>query len=102
MIVRVWRGRTTAENAGPYLDHVTANVLPTLQSIRGFAGLRVLQDNGKHGAEFLVTSQWDSMDAIRAFAGSDPELAVIEPAAMQLLSDYDSFVRHFRVAFESL
>lgn len=102
MIVRVWRGRTTAENAGRYLDHVTAEVLPALQRIPGFAGLRVLQGNGKHGVEFLVTSQWDSMDAVRAFAGGDPERAVIEPAAMQLLSDYDSFVRHFRVAFESL
>jgi heme-degrading monooxygenase HmoA len=51
--------------------------------------------------EFLVITRWDSLDAIRAFAGPTPEVAVVEPAARTLLSDFDDFVRHYELAWES-
>ena len=102
MIVRVWGGRTTPENADAYLRHVSEKVLPSLRGIGGYLGARVLRREVAEGVEFLVLTQWDSWDAIRAFAGEDPDVAVIEPAAKAVLTEFDGVVRHFHVAHDSL
>jgi hypothetical protein len=52
-------------------------------------------DGGR--VEFLVMTLWDSMDAVRRFAGDNPEAAVVEPEARAVLSEYDNFVRHYEV-----
>ena len=62
----------------------------------------VLRREVAERVEFLVLTQWDSGDAIRALAGGDPDVAVIEPAAKAILAEFDTFVRHFHVAHDSL
>jgi hypothetical protein len=37
------------------------------------------------------------MEAVRRFAGDEPERAVVEPAARAVLSDFDESVRHYEV-----
>jgi len=91
MIARVWRG--VAADAGAYLRHFDGSVLPALQKIAGFQGTRVL----RREKEILVTTFWESMDAVRAFAGADPEKAVVEPEARAALVAFDDFVRHYEV-----
>lgn len=54
--------------------------------------------SGLPGGEFLAVTLWNSMDAIRQFAGDAVEIAVIEPEARVVLIDFDSFVRHFDLA----
>jgi hypothetical protein len=41
---------------------------------------------------------WESMDAIRAFAGDDPEQAVFYPEDDRFLIDRDLTVAHYEVA----
>jgi hypothetical protein len=41
------------------------------------------------------------MEAIRTFAGDNPQSAVIEPEARVVLSDYDDFVRHYDIAHDT-
>jgi len=101
MIVRMWRGQTTRDNAATYLSHVTGNVFPALGGIDGYLGARVLRRESSDRVEFLVLTHWESWQAIRAFAGEDPEVAVIEPEARRALAEFDSFVRHFDVAYDS-
>ena len=101
MIVRVWRGQTTGENAEAYLRHLTETVLPNLCSIDGYLGARVPRREESRRVEYLVLTEWGSWDAVRAFAGDAPDVAVVEPAAMALLAEFDRFVRHFEVAYES-
>jgi heme-degrading monooxygenase HmoA len=98
MIARVWRGVAhTAVDADAYRRHLTTKVLPSLTVIPGHRGARVLRrDDGGH-VEFLVMTFWDSMDAVRRFAGEDPERAVVEPEARAVLAAYDEFVRHYEV-----
>ena len=43
----------------------------------------------------------DSLDAVKQFAGPEPDVAVVEPAAKALLSTFDDTVRHFEVVYES-
>jgi heme-degrading monooxygenase HmoA len=99
VIARVWRGCTTAENARAYGRHFTGRVRPELACIPGHRGALLLRRElaGAAKFEFLVVTTWDSMDAVKAFAGPDPERAVVEPAARAVLSEFDESVRHYEV-----
>jgi hypothetical protein len=44
-----------------------------------------------------VITLWESMDAIRRFAGEDADRAVVEPEARAVLSEFDDGVRHYEV-----
>ena len=99
MIARVWRGvADTTVNADAYRRHLMTKVLPSLSAIAGHRGARVLRREEEGGRiEFLVMTFWDSMDAIRGFAGERCERAVVEPEARAVLAEYDDFVRHYEV-----
>lgn len=97
-VARVWRGGT---RAGPdsyaYLSHLDDDVLPALDRMDGFLKATVLRRSVQDEEELIVVTFWESMDAIRRFAGDDMERAVIEPRAREVLSDADEVVRHYRV-----
>lgn len=96
MILRLWKGRTTPDKADAYEHHATGVVFPKLRGIPGYLGGRVLRRRTAAGqVEFLVLTEWVSWDAIRAFAGDSPEIAVVEPAARAVLADFDEQVLHF-------
>ncbi len=101
MISRMWSGRTTTENAEKYLAHLKDKVFPELRRIDGHRGASVLRRDLDEQVEFVVLTYWESMEAIREFAGNDAEAAVVDPAARAMLSDFDSTVRHHEVAFGS-
>ncbi len=99
MVARLWSARTTAQLCTAYTDYFSLNVLPELRSVPGFLSAQVFTN--PHGVdaevEILVITFWRSMEAISAFAGADPEAAVVHTAAAALLTDYDRRVRHFEV-----
>lgn len=96
-VARVWKGRTTTVKAGEYARHVTETVLPHIGSIPGHRGAYLLRRSVGNGIEFLVLTLWASMDAIRRFAGPEPEKAVVEPAARAVLSDFEEVVAHYEL-----
>ena len=95
MIARLWRGAATPDHAEAYVRHVTERVFPSLQNIAGYGGARLLRRETKGRVEFVVMTFWDSMDAVRRFAGDDPTRAVVEPAARAVLADFDELVSHY-------
>ena len=98
MIARLWRGvARDRRNAEAYLQHLAARVLPDLEKIPGHRDARVLRREEGGRIEFLVLTFWDSMEAIRRFAGDKPERAVVEPEARAVLAEFDDFVRHYEV-----
>jgi heme-degrading monooxygenase HmoA len=97
MIARLWRGQTDTAQGDRYLSHVTERVLPKLQGIPGHRGAFVLRRPLEDRTEFLVMTLWDSLDAVRAFAGNDLEAAVVEPDAKAVLVEFDTFVQHYDV-----
>jgi uncharacterized protein YciI/heme-degrading monooxygenase HmoA len=96
-ILRLWRGRATAAKAGDYVRHASKTVFPEVQSLPGHRGAYLLRRSVGDSVEFTVLTLWDSMDAVRGFAGSDPERAVVEPEARAALSDFDETVTHHEV-----
>lgn len=102
MIARTWRGRTTPGNADAYFRFVTNHVFPSLRAIDGHRGAYVLRRDAPGGVEFLVMTFWDSLQAIRKFAGEQAETAVVEPQARALLTDFDRTVEHYEIVHDSL
>jgi heme-degrading monooxygenase HmoA len=89
------------EKAGGYVNHFRENVYLQLRRIDGFRGAYVLRRSLGGEAEILVLTLWDSMTAIRTFAGDDPDVAVVEDEAKALLSHFDLSVKHFEVVLEA-
>ena len=103
MIIREWRGRAIRERADVYAKHFRESVLPELWKIPGFIGAHLCKRKLEQGdkVEFLVLTRWESMDAIRGFAGASVDKAVVEPAAVAALADFDDNVRHYDVIEEA-
>lgn len=77
MIGRLWRGVTTSENAAKYEDLLRGEVLPGIHRVDGYKGAWLLRRDVPEGAEFVTLTIFESMDAVRRFAGEDAEAAVV-------------------------
>jgi heme-degrading monooxygenase HmoA len=97
MIARLWKGWTAPEHADAYEKLLREKVLPALQQIAGYRGGYVLRQDGDEEVEFAVLNLFDSLDAVRAFAGPDYTVPVFEPEARQLLSKVEPIARHYEV-----
>jgi len=101
MIIREWRGRAALDNPSGYPAHFNHAVLPELKTIPGFIGATLMQQRLGDRIEFVVLTRWESTAAIQAFAGDTPDRAVVEPAAIAALVDYDKTVRHYDVVTQA-
>jgi heme-degrading monooxygenase HmoA len=99
MIVRIWRGQAAPERADAYARHVTTKVFPGLTRIAGHRGAYLLQRPVAGGVEFLAVTLWDSLDAVKKFAGDNPDVAIVEPEARAVLAEFDDVVHHYDVAY---
>ncbi len=97
-IARHWSARATEAQLPKYLEHFSKNVLPELRRVNGFLGATVSVRHTSNEAEILVETTWRSLEAIRNFAGSDLEAAVVAPEAAALLTGFDRRVRHFEIS----
>ncbi|MBU6403794.1 antibiotic biosynthesis monooxygenase family protein [Metallibacterium scheffleri] len=95
MIARVWRGITHKDTADAYLTFLNNVALPGLAGKAGQRGGWVLRRYQGEHAEFVVLTLWESMDAIRAWVGGDPQQAVYTAEEAQYLLDQEGLVRHY-------
>jgi GNAT superfamily N-acetyltransferase/heme-degrading monooxygenase HmoA len=102
MIVRVWRGSATKANTAGYLQHAATRVFPDLRRLPGHRGALVLTRQQGASEEIQVLTFWESIEDIRAFAGVALDVAVVEPEAQAILSDYDRGVAHHHIAIGRL
>ena len=100
MIARLWRGWTTVENADAYQDLLRTRILPGIHRVAGYRGAYLLRRDGDDGVEFVTLTFFDSLDAVRAFAGEDYEVAVVPPEARQLLARFDQPSVHYDTVVE--
>ena len=98
MITRLWRGWTANKNADAYEGFLLNSMFPAMREIPGFLGADVLRRADGDEVAFVTLTRFDSLDAIRAFAGENDETPVIEPEALALLSRYDDRALHFDTA----
>ena len=99
MISRIWHGWTTLENAEAYESLLKSEIFLSIENrkIDGFKGIHLLRRNVGDEVEFITIMWFDSLEAVRAFAGEDYELAVVPPKARALLSRFDARSQHYEV-----
>jgi heme-degrading monooxygenase HmoA len=99
MITRIWRATASHAKASAYHRHFAEKVVAHLEVIAGYEGASLLRREIDGGVEFLAVTLWKSVDSIRAFAGPDPAVAVVDPEAQALLTTFDRSVHNYEVVF---
>jgi hypothetical protein len=97
MIARHWRGWTTPKDADAYERLLQTTVLPELRQLVGYKGGHILRRDGPDEVEFVVLNYFDSIEAVKRFAGENYTTPVFEPEARALLSRVEPFATHYQV-----
>jgi heme-degrading monooxygenase HmoA len=97
MISRQWRGIAKPGRAADYIRHLERETFPALAKLPGFIRASILKREDGEKTEFQIVTEWESLDAIEAFAGADISVAVVPDAARALLSTFDDYVVHYDI-----
>ena len=97
MIARAWTGAVLRADADAYADYIRATDFAEYGRTAGNRGAWMLRRDDGDRTEFITLSLWDSVDAIKAFAGEDIEAAVLYPEDERYLIDGESSVTHYEV-----
>jgi antibiotic biosynthesis monooxygenase (ABM) superfamily enzyme len=100
MIARIWRGWTKRADAKAYEEMLRNEILPSIaaRKIDGYRGAELFIREDDDEIEFLTLLRFDSMDAVKEFAGTDEGKPVIYPKAEALLTRMDDRSQHYRIA----
>ncbi|HEV8644153.1 MAG TPA: hypothetical protein VGR01_01115 [Burkholderiales bacterium] len=99
MISRIWHGWTSRQNADAYERMLRSEIFKGIEhrEIQGYHGIHLLRRDVPEGVEFVTVMWFESLDAVKAFAGEDFEAAVVPPKACELLSRFDARSAHYNV-----
>lgn len=97
MISRHWCGVAKIASAEAYVQHLQSETFPAIRKLPGFVSASILRRSVSNGVEFLVVTQWTSIEAVRAFAGAEVETAVVPQKVQDMMVTYDRTVRHYEV-----
>ena len=102
MISRIWHGWTTPANADVYEGLLKEEIFTGIQhrKIRGFEGIQLLRRDVGAEVEFVTIMRFESLDAVREFAGEDYEEAVVPPKARAVLARFDARSQHYEIREE--
>ncbi len=99
MILRTWRGWVLRDDAERYIAYIDETGMREYRETPGnFAAFMLRRDLDDGRTEVVTISFWESMEAIRAFAGDDVDMAVYYPDDEQFLVAKEDHVTHFEVA----
>jgi antibiotic biosynthesis monooxygenase (ABM) superfamily enzyme len=102
MIARVWRGATLAENGEAYAAYLEESGMRAARAIPGARGSLVLRRVRAGYTEFETILLFDSMEAVKGFAGDEHDAAVFFDEDDRYLIERDLAVRHYEVDVEML
>ena len=97
MIVRIWHGWTAPEDADAYEAFLGREIADGFLTnpADGFLGMEVLRRADGPEVAFVTVMRFASWDAVAAFAGPDPEAAVVPDEARALLTRFDARSAHY-------
>ena len=97
LIARIWRGQTLATIADEYSKYLYEEGICTIAKIPGNRGVQMLRSVLGDVAEFQVLSYWDSIEAIKRFAGDNYEQVRHLPNDFEYMIGAAPTVQHFEV-----
>ena len=96
-VLRQWTARTSKEQWPRYRAYFSRKVLPDLRAVDGFLSATLFVRHTGDDVEILVETSWSSLEAIRSFAGSDINAAVVSREAIAMLTEFDGHARHYEI-----
>jgi len=102
MISRIWHGWTTFENADIYEALLKEEIFVGIEErqIHGFRSIQLLRREDGAEVEFVTIMIFDSLEAVREFAGENYEIAVVPDKARAVLSRFDHKSQHYEIRAE--
>jgi heme-degrading monooxygenase HmoA len=99
MISRIWHGWTSPANADIYEGLLKEEIFVGIRNrhIDGFRGIQLLRRSLAAEVEFVTIMTFESLDAVRVFAGEDYEAAVVPPKARAVLAHFDARSQHYEI-----
>ncbi len=99
MIARIWHGWTKPGDAKAYEDMLRDEIFPSIaaRNIKGYRGAELFINQDADEVEFVTLLRFDSLDAVKDFAGADEGKPVIYPKVEALLIRMDERSRHYRI-----
>jgi len=97
----MWHGWTRNANADGYDAYLKGELFPRLErelTEHGYLGFQVLRLAKESEVEFITLVWFDSVEAVRSFAGDYYEEPVITEKARSLLSRYAERVEHYELS----
>jgi heme-degrading monooxygenase HmoA len=102
MIARIWKGAVLAEDADAYLEYLEETGFKEYRETPGNRGLLALRRTEGDRCEYLLLTLWDSMGAVKAFAGDDVGRAIFYPEDERFLVERDETSSHYDVVVRSV
>jgi heme-degrading monooxygenase HmoA len=99
MISRIWHGYTSPSKADAYEALLRSEIFTGIKGrqIVGFKEIQLFRRTLESEIEFITVMWFDSLEAVRVFAGEDYEIAVVPQKARELLSRFDARSQHYEV-----
>ena len=97
MIARIWHGMTPRSKADEYAEYLNKTGVRDYQATEGNRAVHVLRRIEGEQAHFLIVTFWDSLEAIKNFAGENVEKARYYPEDQDFLLEFEEKVNHYEV-----
>jgi heme-degrading monooxygenase HmoA len=101
MIVRMWHGRVPTGKAQAYREFTNRRAIPDYQSVQGNISVHILERQEGEVTHFVTLTFWESLNAIKGFAGDDIERAKYYPEDKDFLLEFEPTVVHYEVVGHS-
>lgn len=99
MISRIWHGWTSHENAEAYETLLKTEIFPRIaaKEVEGYRGIQLLRRAHSDEVEFVTVMWFESLEAVKAFAGEDHERSYVPAEARAVLQRFDRASQHYEV-----
>lgn len=99
MIARIWHGYTKPEHESVYEIMLREEIFIGIRekNMNGFIDIQLLKRKLENEVEFITIMRFESINAVKNFAGNDYEKAVIYEDAKPLLVRYDERSQHYEI-----
>ena len=101
MIIRTWHGRTRLSDANAYESFMKIRAAPSYGSIDGLQQLFFTRRDEGDISHFLLITVWDSIEAVKSFAGDDPSVAKYYSEDEKYLLEKEAHSLNHRVFFSN-
>ena len=98
MVARIWHGRTPAAKADEYRQYLYEAGVKKIATLPGNRGVQMMMSKTAAEGEFMVVSYWDSIEAIKGYAGQNYTQVHDLPRDKEFLIDHEPLVRHLDLA----